>query len=123
MMGEYGGNAGLLSVWFDPDPAVNEWRYTITTCAAGVQHIWWAVHGISLATGLMLTLWVILAIIHQGTRLFHHLRDQRKPVKLEKRRKSLDGIQLETISALSMHLMMKGREEGREKEGPNPNGR
>ncbi|OXV07681.1 hypothetical protein Egran_04554 [Elaphomyces granulatus] len=123
MMGEYGGNAGLLSVWFDPDPAVNEWRYTITTCAAGVQHIWWAVHGISLATGLMLTLWVILAIIHQGTRLFHHLRNRRKPVKPEKRRKSLDGIQLETISALSMHLMMKGREERREKEGPNPNGR
>lgn len=44
MMGEYGGNAALLSVWFDTDPAVNEWRYEIGTCAAGVQHIWWAIH-------------------------------------------------------------------------------
>lgn len=113
MMGEYGGNAGLLSVWFDPDPAVNEWRYTITTCAAGVQHIWWAVHGVLLATGLMLTLWMILAIMHQGTRLFH-LRSRRKPLKPEKRRRSLDGTQIETISALSMHHI-KGGEEDREK--------
>lgn len=50
MMGEYGGNAALLSVWFDPDPAVNEWQYEISMCAAGVQHIWWAVHGVALAT-------------------------------------------------------------------------
>lgn len=39
MMGEFGGNAGLLSVWFD-----GEWQYEIQMCAAGVQHIWWAIH-------------------------------------------------------------------------------
>ncbi|KAL2013084.1 hypothetical protein VTN00DRAFT_609 [Thermoascus crustaceus] len=54
MMGDYGGNAGLLSVWFDPDPAVNEWRYEITMCRAGVQHIWWAVHGVGIATFVVL---------------------------------------------------------------------
>lgn len=46
MMGEFGGNAGLLSLWFDADADGDggEWKYEIQKCAAGVQHIWWAVH-------------------------------------------------------------------------------
>jgi hypothetical protein len=55
MMGEFGGNAGLLSLWFDADPAVKEWKYEMSTCAAGVQHIWWAVHVLDVvAVGLLL---------------------------------------------------------------------
>ncbi|RAH40310.1 uncharacterized protein BO95DRAFT_457487 [Aspergillus brunneoviolaceus CBS 621.78] len=46
MMGAYGGYAGLLSVWFDVDK--QEWEYEIQMCAAGVQHIWWAVHVVDL---------------------------------------------------------------------------
>ena len=42
MMGDFGGNAGLLSAWFDFD--AGEWRYDIQMCRVGVQHIWWAVH-------------------------------------------------------------------------------
>ncbi|KAF9884027.1 hypothetical protein FE257_002365 [Aspergillus nanangensis] len=57
MMGEYGGYAGLLSLWFDADPAVNEWKYEITMCAAGVQHIWWAVHVVDLVTVLLLVVY------------------------------------------------------------------
>ncbi|OJJ72821.1 hypothetical protein ASPBRDRAFT_42557 [Aspergillus brasiliensis CBS 101740] len=50
MMGEYGGYAGLLSVWFTG----SEWKYEIQMCAAGVQHLWWAVHVVDLITlGLM----------------------------------------------------------------------
>lgn len=49
MMGEYGGNAALLSIWFDTNPEVNQWRYEIQMCSAGVQHIWWAVHGLAVA--------------------------------------------------------------------------
>ncbi|RAH77102.1 hypothetical protein BO86DRAFT_275549, partial [Aspergillus japonicus CBS 114.51] len=48
MMGAYGGYAGLLSVWFDTDK--QEWEYEIQMCAAGVQHIWWAVHVVDLVT-------------------------------------------------------------------------
>lgn len=44
MMGSYGGNAGLLSVWFDPDPTVREWKYDLNVCRLGTQHVWWAVH-------------------------------------------------------------------------------
>ena len=46
MMGEFGGNAGLLSIWFDAK--LGGWEYAITMCPAGVQHIWWAVHVIIL---------------------------------------------------------------------------
>ncbi|KAF2138290.1 uncharacterized protein K452DRAFT_290877 [Aplosporella prunicola CBS 121167] len=52
MMGEYGGYAGLVSVWFDQ--AVGEWRFDIMQCHLGVQHIWWAVHIVDLVTLLML---------------------------------------------------------------------
>jgi hypothetical protein len=48
MMGEFGGNAGLLSAWFDA--SVGEWDYEITMCPAGVQHIWWTVHVLILVT-------------------------------------------------------------------------
>ncbi|QGA20380.1 hypothetical protein EYB26_008082 [Talaromyces marneffei] len=47
MMGEYAGNAALLSLWFDANPEVNQWRYEIQMCPAGVQHIWWVVHGLA----------------------------------------------------------------------------
>lgn len=61
MMGEFGGNAGLLSIWFDAQ--LGEWDYEITMCPAGVQHIWWAVHVLVLVTGIVAMLWVILGVI------------------------------------------------------------
>ncbi|KAL4921085.1 hypothetical protein BDW62DRAFT_175934 [Aspergillus aurantiobrunneus] len=61
MMGEYGGNAGLLSVWFDSN--ATEWKYAVSMCPAGVQHFWWAVHVIDIITlavaGLYIMVWVI----------------------------------------------------------------
>lgn len=42
MMGEFGGNAGLLSAWFDHNEG--EWKTEYSTCLLGTQHIWWAVH-------------------------------------------------------------------------------
>ncbi|KAL4890827.1 hypothetical protein BDV59DRAFT_78617 [Aspergillus ambiguus] len=60
MMGEYGGYAGLLSVWFDADPAVREWRYAITMCSAGVQHVWWAVHVLDVVTVLLVVVYSLL---------------------------------------------------------------
>lgn len=53
MMGEYSGNAGMISAWFDDE--AGEWRVEVAMCPAGVQHIWWGVHGLDLATvGLLL---------------------------------------------------------------------
>ncbi|KAJ5751839.1 hypothetical protein N7520_008756 [Penicillium odoratum] len=65
MMGEFGGNAGLLSVWFDAD--LGEWDYEITMCPAGVQHIWWAVHVAILVTIAVGLLWALTALVGGGS--------------------------------------------------------
>ncbi|KAJ5574308.1 uncharacterized protein N7459_008735 [Penicillium hispanicum] len=61
MMGEFGGNAGLLSIWFDADQG--EWDYEITMCPAGVQHIWWAVHVLILVTLIVGLLWIVAGVV------------------------------------------------------------
>ncbi|KAI9783208.1 MAG: hypothetical protein M1839_004048 [Geoglossum umbratile] len=48
MMGSYGGNAGLLSVWFDDEN--EKWAFEYQDCALGVQHWWWGVHVLDLIT-------------------------------------------------------------------------
>lgn len=48
MMGEFGGNAGLLSAWFDDQS--QRWRFEYSTCSLGIQHIWWAIHILDLIT-------------------------------------------------------------------------
>ncbi|KAM5443511.1 hypothetical protein MferCBS31731_001284 [Microsporum ferrugineum] len=79
MMGEFGGNAGLLSLWFDADPSVQEWKYEITTCQLGVQHIWWAVHIVALVTFIVaLTSVAMLAISGQPSAV-----EEQKSLKLE----------------------------------------
>ncbi|KAI0538899.1 hypothetical protein GGR58DRAFT_274099 [Xylaria digitata] len=42
MMADFGGNAGLLSLWFDQDAW--EWKYEFANCALGRQYYWWFVH-------------------------------------------------------------------------------
>lgn len=55
MMGEFGGNAGLFSAWFDYE--LGEWKTAYATCALGTQHQWWAVHVLgSVTAGLSLAL-------------------------------------------------------------------
>jgi hypothetical protein len=46
MMGEFSGNAGMLSAWFDPDHG--RWQFAYQECRFGVQHIWWAGHILAL---------------------------------------------------------------------------
>ena len=48
MMGEFGGNAGLLSGWFDEKS--QRWAFEYSTCSLGVQHIWWAIHVLDIVT-------------------------------------------------------------------------
>ncbi|KAI0474157.1 hypothetical protein GGR56DRAFT_567184 [Xylariaceae sp. FL0804] len=52
MMGEFGGNAGLLSVWFDE--AAWDWRFEFATCPLGRQYFWWFVHVFDLVALLLL---------------------------------------------------------------------
>ena len=63
MMGEFGGNAGLLSAWFDLDQG--EWKYEISMCPAGVQHFWWTVHVLILVT-LIVGILAFIAKVHEN---------------------------------------------------------
>jgi hypothetical protein len=58
MMGEFGGNAVLLSAWWDDESM--RWRYEVSRCILGVQHIWWGVHILDVVTVLFGIVAVIL---------------------------------------------------------------
>jgi len=58
MMGGFGGNAGLLSVWFDEETW--EWQFDFANCALGKQHLWWLVHVLDVATVLVTVMYGIL---------------------------------------------------------------
>ncbi len=62
MMGDFGGNAGLLSLWFDIE--TQEWQYEIRMCRLGIQHFWWGVHVLDCVTISMALLW--FAASHLG---------------------------------------------------------
>ena len=64
MMGDFGGNAGLLSIWFDE--ASWEWKTEYATCPLGTQHLWWAVHILDLIVVvgiLLLSLAALLSVV------------------------------------------------------------
>lgn len=63
MMGDFGGNAGLLSAWYDF--SAGEWKYNIQMCGFGVQHIWWAVHVVDLITVLATILYLSTLLLQQ----------------------------------------------------------
>lgn len=48
MMGDFAGNAGLMSLWFDEEEW--DWRFEFVNCGLGTQHIWWLVHIVDLIT-------------------------------------------------------------------------
>ena len=52
MMGDFDGNAGLLSAWYDPDG--RDWKFDYSTCTLGKARIWWAIHVLDLVTIILL---------------------------------------------------------------------
>ncbi|KAI9861314.1 MAG: hypothetical protein M1824_002521 [Vezdaea acicularis] len=59
-MGEFGGNAGLFSAWFDW--STEEWKFEYVSCMVGKQHIFWVVHILDIVSVsgviLLLFLWL-----------------------------------------------------------------
>ena len=66
MMGGFGGNAGLLSAWFNTE--TERWKFEYSTCSLGVQHIWWAIHILDVVTIVLLSLSAL-------TNFHHHHHD------------------------------------------------
>ena len=86
MMGDFGGNAGLLSAWYDHGEG--RWRFEYSTCALGTQHIWWAVHILDMVTvGSILA----LCLDHILERLQAHRKTKvKESFKPRKRATTLD---------------------------------
>ncbi|KAK8113523.1 hypothetical protein PG984_014049 [Apiospora sp. TS-2023a] len=65
MMAQYGGNAGLLSAWFDEETW--EWKYEFANCALGTQYPWWFVHVTNLIVVIGFLLYgVLMALSSAG---------------------------------------------------------
>lgn len=60
MMGDYAGNAGLLSLWFDEETW--DWRFEFSNCQLGKQHLWWFVHIVDFITLIIAVVYAILTI-------------------------------------------------------------
>ena len=61
MMGDFGGNAGLLSLWFDETSW--EWKSDYASCPLGTQHFWWFVHFLDLAVLVAVVLYVFAGLM------------------------------------------------------------
>ncbi|ROT39659.1 hypothetical protein SODALDRAFT_331769 [Sodiomyces alkalinus F11] len=66
MMGDFGGNAGLLSAWFDEESW--SWKFEYATCALGKQHFWWVVHVLDLVTVAVAIAYAVLTRLAGGGR-------------------------------------------------------
>jgi hypothetical protein len=61
MMGGFGGNAGLLSIWFDE--ASWEWKTEYATCPLGTQHLWWFVHILDFIVVIGIVLFAVATVL------------------------------------------------------------
>jgi len=59
MMGDFAGNAGLMSLWFDEE--IWDWKFDFVNCSLGTQHIWWTVHIWVLVNVILIIVYVVLA--------------------------------------------------------------
>lgn len=84
MMGEFGGNAGLLSAWFDLE--ARNWRFEYSTCAVGTQHIWWGIHVLD-----VLTITLLLVTTTQSIRDRRVVEPPKEQFRLRKRANTLDA--------------------------------
>jgi len=64
MMGDFGGYAGLLSVWFDEDAW--EWKYEYASCSLGRPALWWTVHITDLVLVGFIIVWAVMAVLGIG---------------------------------------------------------
>lgn len=62
MMGDFGGNAGLLSMWFDE--SCWEWKVEYATCPMGTQHLWWFVHFFDLGIMIAAVLYAVVFVLN-----------------------------------------------------------
>jgi hypothetical protein len=78
MMGEYGGNAALVSAWWNAEEG--RWSIEVANCMLGVQHVWWSIHILDFAA------FVLIAVGRLATLLPARVPAKLKDPKPEKRK-------------------------------------
>lgn len=74
MMGDFGGNAGLLSMWFNTETW--EWEHEYSECPLGTQHYWWFVHFLDVGVLLVIALYgVVLQLVAKGVDVDTHFAE------------------------------------------------
>ena len=63
MMGDFAGNAGLMSLWFDEE--IWDWKFEFVNCGLGTQHIWWTVHIWDLINVILILVYSILTAVNR----------------------------------------------------------
>lgn len=61
MMGDFGGNAGLLSLWFNQ--STWEWEHEYMDCPLGKQHFWWMTHFLDLSVALCAVFYAVVLVL------------------------------------------------------------
>ncbi|KAL7944223.1 hypothetical protein V8C42DRAFT_326188 [Trichoderma barbatum] len=73
MMGDFSGNAGLLSMWFNQETW--EWEYEFVNCRLGTQHFWWFVHSLDFGVVVAFLLYIVVSFLGAvGVDVDAHLR-------------------------------------------------
>jgi hypothetical protein len=67
MMGDFAGNAGLFSLWFNEEEW--EWNFEFANCGLGTQHIWWFVHIVDLITFCVGIVYASMVVVQKVTSL------------------------------------------------------
>ncbi|SCU77808.1 LAME_0A02300g1_1 [Lachancea meyersii CBS 8951] len=58
MMGEFDGNAGLVTGHYNP--RTKQWEWSFSLCPFSVQHVWWFTKVVTILSGLLLSVMVFL---------------------------------------------------------------
>jgi hypothetical protein len=61
IMGEFGGNVGFLSAWWDCEK--QRWQIEYASCMFGVQHIWWAIYVVDMIVSALGVLTIVLSTL------------------------------------------------------------
>ncbi|PHH66218.1 hypothetical protein CDD81_7811 [Ophiocordyceps australis] len=61
MMGDFGGNAGLLSLWFNETSW--QWEHDYVDCPLGSQHFWWLTHFLDLGTLAAVLVYAVVLVL------------------------------------------------------------
>lgn len=60
MMGDFGGNVGLLSIWFDEESW--QWKVDYDICLLGMQYLWWLVYILDFIVVVGLVVYIVCGV-------------------------------------------------------------